>query len=155
MIVNPWQGVSWYKKDFVAKPEWKNKRIFIEFQAVMQFAAIWLNGKKIATHFGGYTLFTIDISKIVDFEKTNRLIVKADNHDNPEIPHGKPVSKLDFCYYSGIYRNVSLIVTNLLHITDAVSENVPANGGIRVWYPEVSNQLATIAIKTQVKNENV
>ncbi len=154
VIENPWQGVSWYKKDFVAKPEWKNKKIYIEFQAVMQLAKVWLNGKKIATHFGGYTPFTIDISKIVDFEKTNRLIVQTDNHDNPEIPPGKPISKLDFCYYSGIYRNVSLIVTNLLHITDAISENLPANGGIRVWYPEVSNHLATIAIKTQVKNEN-
>jgi beta-galactosidase len=154
VIVNPWQGISWYKKDFIPKTEWKNKKVFIEFQGVMQMAEVWLNGKKITTHFGGYTPITIDISKDINFDKTNRLIVKTDNHDNPEIPPGKPVSKLDFCYYSGIYRNVSLIVTNPLHITDAVSENRPANGGIRVWYPEVSNQLATIAIKTQVQNEN-
>ena len=154
VITEPWKGISWYKKDFRAKPEWKNKKVFIEFEAVMQQAEVWLNGKLITTHYGGYLPFTIDISNDLILGETNRLVVKADNQDNGEIPPGKPVKELDFCYFSGIYRNVSLIVTNPLHITDAVRQNLPASGGVRVWYPEVTSQTATIAVSTHIRNDN-
>jgi beta-galactosidase len=154
VVKEPWLGISWYKKDFTAKPEWKNKLVSIEFEAVMQVADVWLNGKHLLTHYGGYLPFTIDISKEIDYTKENRLVVKTDNLDNPEVPPGKPIKELDFCYYSGIYRNVSLIVTNPLHITDALKENLPASGGMRVWFPEVSSKSATINIATHIRNEN-
>jgi beta-galactosidase len=153
VVVKPWVGISWYKKDFRVKPEWKDKVVSIEFEAVMQVADVWLNGKHLLTHYGGYLPFTINISKEIDYTKENRLVVKTDNQDNLEVPPGKPVNNLDFCYYSGIYRNVSLIVTNPLHITDAVQENQPASGGIRVWFPEVSSKLAKVVVSTHVRNE--
>lgn len=82
------------------------------------------------------------------------MLVKTDNHDNADVPPGKPIKDLDFCYYSGIYRNVSLIITNPLHITDAVKEGKTASGGIRVWYPEVTSYSAKIAVSTHIKNES-
>lgn len=154
VIKEPWVGVSWYKKDFEADKEWKNKKVFIAFEAVMQKADVWVNGKFLLTHYGGYLPFTIDISDDILFNKTNRIVVKTDNTDNAEIPPGKPIGKLDFCYYSGIYRNVSIIVTNQLHITDAVEANRPASGGVRIWFPKVSAQSATIAVSTNIKNES-
>lgn len=154
VITEPWVGISWYKKDIEAKPEWKGRKVFIRFGAAMQKAQVWMNGKLLLTHLGGYLPFTIDITNEIRYDKTNRIVVKTDNADNPEVPPGKPIKTLDFCYYSGIYRNVSLIVTNPLHITDAVSENRTASGGIRVWYPEVSAQMATIAVATHIRNEN-
>jgi len=153
VITAPWVGISWYKKDFTPKTGWKNKDIFIGFGAAMQQAEVWLNGKHLLTHYGGYLPFTIDISKEIIFGKSNRILVKTDNHDNPEIPPGKPIKDLDFCYYSGIYRNVSLIITNPLHITDAVYENKAASGGVRVWYPDVSSYSAKVAVSTHIKNE--
>ena len=154
VIIDPWVGISWYKKDFSSQPEWKNKKVSIEFEAVMQLADVWLNGKHLLTHFGGYLPFTIDISKDLVYDKTNLLVVKTDNHDNSEIPPGKPIKTLDFCYYSGIYRNVSLIVTNPLHITDAVKENLPASGGVRVWDTEVTAKSAILNVSTHIRNEN-
>jgi len=153
VITAPWVGISWYNKDFTPKPEWKNKEVFIRFEAAMQQTEVWLNGKHLLTHFGGYLPFTVDISKEIIFGKSNRLLVKTDNHDNPDVPPGKPIKALDFCYYSGIYRNVSLIITNPLHITDAVLENKTASGGIRVWYPDVSSYSAKVAVLTHIKNE--
>jgi beta-galactosidase len=153
VIKEPWVGISWYKKDFTPRPEWKNKKVFIQFEAAMQQTEVWLNGKHLLTHFGGYLPFTVDISKEIIFGKSNRLLVKTDNHDNPDVPPGKPIKDLDFCYYSGIYRNVSLIITNPLHITDAVLENKTASGGIRVWYPDVSSYSAKVAVLTHIKNE--
>ncbi|MDP4271485.1 MAG: glycoside hydrolase family 2 TIM barrel-domain containing protein [Bacteroidota bacterium] len=154
VVVNPWVGISWYKKDFTPEAQWKGRKVFIEFEAVMQQAQVWLNGNLIETHYGGYLPFTIDITRYIEYGKSNRLVVKADNHDDANVPPGKPIKELDFCYYSGIYRNVSLIVTNPLHITDAVEENKAASGGVHVWYPEVSAQSATVAVATHVRNEN-
>ena len=154
VILNPWVGTSWYKKDFLAKPEWATKKVFIVFEAAMQTAEVWLNGKLLLTHYGGYLPFTIDISKDIIYGKSNRMLVKTDNHDNPDVPPGKPIKDLDFCYYSGLYRNVSLIITNPIHITDAVQENKTASGGIRVWYPKVTSYSAEVAVSTHIKNEN-
>jgi len=154
VVINPWVGVSWYKKDFSAKPEWKNKVVSVAFEAAMQQAEVWLNGKLLLKHIGGYLPFSVDISKELNYDKPNRLVVKTDNTDNAEIAPGKPIKELDFCYYSGIYRNVSLVITNPLHITDAVKANQPASGGVRVWFPTVSKNAATIAVATHIANEN-
>ena len=153
-IVNPWAGISWYQKEFTADTLWKNKKVFVQFEAVMQQADVWLNDKLICTHKGGYLPFSIDLSNELIYGKSNSILVKADNHDNPEILPGKPIKELDFCYYSGIYRNVWLTVVNPLHITDAVSENKMASGGVRVWFPTVSDEFAEIAIQTHIRNEN-
>lgn len=154
VILNPWVGISWYKKDFTAKPEWATKKIFIEFEAAIQQAEVWLNGKLLLTHYGGYLPFTIDVTDELIPGKSNRLLVKTDNHDNPDIPPGKPIKELDFCYFSGIYRNVSLVITNPIHISDAVQENITASGGIRVWYPKVTSYSAEIAVSTHIRNDN-
>ena len=153
VISEPRVGISWYKKDFTAKHDWKNRKIFIEFESVMQKAEVWLNGKLLITHTGGYLPFSIDISNEIIYNKSNRLIVKTDNHDDPEVPPGKPIKKLDFCYYSGIYRNVSIIICDRLYFTDPVQANRPASGGIHVWYPEVTAQMATVAVSAHIRND--
>jgi beta-galactosidase len=154
VVIHPWQGVSWYKKDFIAYREWQGKRISIEFGAVMQQAEIWFNGRLVASHAGGYLPFTIDITDRLVFGKTNRLVVRADNGDNAQIPPGKPIDQLDFCYYSGIYRDVWLHVTSPLHITDPVAADKPASGGVRVWFPRVSASASEVAVATHIKNES-
>jgi len=153
-ILEPWTGISWYQKEFTADSLWKNKKVYIQFEAVMQQADVWLNGKHVFTHLGGYLPFSVDLSKELIYGKSNSILVKTDNSDNPGILPGKPIKELDFCYYSGIYRNVSLLVINPLHITDAVQANVAASGGVRVWFPTVSKEFAEIAIQTHLRNEN-
>ena len=154
VVVEPWVGESWYKKDFVASNTWRNKKVYIEFEAVMQVADVWLNGKHLLTHTGGYLPFTVDISDEISFDKTNRIIVKTFNGDNDEVPPGKPIKELDFCYFSGIYRNVSLVVSAPLHISDAVYANAPASGGVRIWYPTVSEDIAELAVNTHIRNDD-
>ena len=154
VVIKPWVGISWYKKDFKPSAQWKNKQVTIEFEAVMQQAEVWINGKSIAKHTGGYLPFSIDISKEIIYGKQNRIVVKTDNQDNADIPPGKPIMSLDFCYFSGIYRNVSLVITNPLHITDAVEANQKASGGLRIWFPEVSSKLAKVAVSTHVRNSS-
>lgn len=154
VVVNPWIGESWYKKDFITSNAWRNKKVFLHFEAVMQVADVWLNGKHLVTHTGGYLPFTVDISNEISFDKANRIIVKTFNGDNGEIPPGKPIKELDFCYFSGIYRNVSLVVAAPLHITDAVQANATASGGVRIWYPTVSEDMAELAVNTHIRNDD-
>ena len=81
VVTDPWVGVSWYKKDFTANREWQNRKVFIEFEAIMQKAEVWVNGKLLMTHTGGYLPFTIDITGEINYDKPNRIVVKTDNHD--------------------------------------------------------------------------
>ncbi|MCK7539158.1 MAG: hypothetical protein MZV63_53660 [Marinilabiliales bacterium] len=53
----------------------------------------------------------------LSYGRENEILVRLDNRENPAIPPGKPLAELDFLYYSGLYRNVSLYVTDKLHIT--------------------------------------
>lgn len=50
-----WQGTSWYRKTFKVNPEYKGKHLALYFEGAMQESEVWLNGKKIAYHKGGYS----------------------------------------------------------------------------------------------------
>jgi len=148
------QGICWYRRHFTAEESWRGKKTFVQFEGAMQVADVWFNGKHLLTHYGGYLPFTVDLTGLVRYGKADNVIaVRLDNSDNPDVPPGKPQNQLDFTYMGGLYRNVWLYVTDKLHVTDAVYANKVAGGGIFVTYPRVTADSATVAIKTEVKNE--
>jgi beta-galactosidase len=154
VIANPWEGIAYYRKTFSLDKSLRGKRVTIEFEGAMQLTDVWFNGKHILQQAGGYLPFTIDISGSARYGGNNALFLKVDNRDNPLIPPGKPVRRLDFLYYSGIYRDVRMHVTDPLHITDAVVANIPCGGGIFVTYENVSGLSAQVNIKTHVRNDD-
>jgi len=129
------------------------KKLFFKFEGAMNTAEVWVNNKKLIKHQGGYLPFVIDFTETALFDKENIIHIKLNNKDNPTTGP-KPLKKLDFNTYGGIYRNVWLIAKNSLHITDPIFTNKVASGGVFVSYPKVSKEEATINIKTHVKNEN-
>jgi beta-galactosidase len=147
------QGVCWYKKHFILNNAWKGRKLFLHFDGAMQVADIWLNGKLLMTHYGGYLPFTVDISA-ARFNAENVLSVRLDNSDNPEVPPGKPQNALDFTYFGGLYRSVRLLALDPLHITDPILANKVAGGGIFVTTPRVSAASAAVNIKTDIINES-
>lgn len=154
LIVNDqWQGNSWYKKEFNLTEHQKNKTWFLKFEAAMNVAEVWINGQKLITHQGGYLPFVVDFTDVAQFDEPNTVLVKLNNQDNPTTGP-KPLEKLDFNTYGGLYRNVWLISKNKLHITDPILADKPASGGVFVRYSEVSDQSANLYIQTHVKNEN-
>lgn len=154
VITKPREGIAYYKKDFFVDKKLFGKKISILFEAAMQVADVWVNGQYIRRHLGGYLPFTIELTNIAKYGNNNTIVVKVQNKANPIVPPGKPVSKLDFIYYSGIYRNVWLDISNPLHITDANTVDRQAGGGIFVTYPFVSKQQAIVDIQTNVQNED-
>jgi beta-galactosidase len=148
-----YQGICWYRRSIVAHPQWKGRIVYLKFQGAMQVADVWLNNVHLATHYGGYIPFTIDITNSVVFDRENTLTVRLDNSDNSEVPPGKPQSELDFCYFGGLYRSVSLEVLDSLHITDSVLADKVAGGGVFVTYPEIGGGSAAVQVQTDVANE--
>ena len=58
-------GYGWYRKHFDVPAAWSGKRINLEFDGVFQVAEIFVNGRRIGEHKGGYTGFTFDITDAV------------------------------------------------------------------------------------------
>ncbi|WP_158267106.1 glycoside hydrolase family 2 TIM barrel-domain containing protein [Chitinophaga niastensis] len=149
---NVYQGIGWYRRYFRLPAACMHKRITLCFDGVQMNSVIYLNGKKIKEHAGGYMGFVADISDAVSFDKDNVLAVWVSNTDDPQTPPGKPQSKLDFNYFGGIYRNVSLVITNQLFISHPLEADKTAGGGVFVTYPAVSKSAADARIKTNIIN---
>jgi beta-galactosidase len=150
-----YQGIAWYRRHFYIDNSCQGRKIFIEFEAAMQVADVWVNGTKKTTHLGGYLPFTIDITDIAKYGSNENVIsVRLNNSDNNDVPPGTNQANLDFCYFGGLYRNVHMHITDKLHVTDAVYANKVAGGGIFVTYATVSTASAQVNIKTDVINEN-
>lgn len=146
------RGLCWYRKHFTLDDRWKGKRMLLDFGGAMQVAEVWLNGKKITTHYGGYLPFVLDISALARFGSDNVIALRLDNRDQPLVPPGKPQNSLDFTYFGGLYRDVRLTVTELLHVTDPLLSTTPAGGGVFVTFPQVGADKATVRVKTEVAN---
>jgi len=148
------QGTCWYSKHFLADPAWKDRVVYLKFQGAMQVADVWLNGQHLHTNYCGYIPFTLDVTKVLRRGSLNVLTLRLNNADNPEVPPGKPQNKLDFVYFGGLYRSVDLVVTDPVHITDAILRDQPAGGGIFVTFPAIEAGHATVSIKTELTNSS-
>ena len=154
VVNNQWQGVSWYKKDFKVNPDKIQKKHFVYFEGIMQEARVWVNGKELVQHKGGYLPFTIDLTEELEVKGNNQIVVRVMNTDNSAIPPGKPLKDLDFNYYGGIYRNAFLFTTNDVYITDGVHAGIPNGGGIGVKFDNVKELSAEGYVKTHVQNDS-
>jgi beta-galactosidase len=149
-----WQGICFYRRFFTLDKKDAGKYIAIRIDAAMNLADVYLNGKHLQTHIGGYLPVYIDISNEALYGKENCLLIRLNNQDNPVIPPGKPIKDLDFNFYSGIYRNAWLIKKNKVYITDAVNAGQVNGGGVLLHYDNISVKSARLNIKVQVQNDH-
>lgn len=152
--VNQFTGICYYRKQFTVPADYKKKRLYLRFEGAMQTATVWINGKFVIQHQGGYLPFIVSLNNYVNSGTKNEIIVRLDNRDNKNVPPGKPLATLGFLYWSGIYRDVWLIETNPIHITDPNEANTIAGGGVFARSENISSKSADVIIKTQVKNSS-
>ena len=107
------EGTVWYKKAIYYTIE-TGKRVFIHFGAINYLADIYLNGKHLGSHEGGFTPFQFETTDIVR-DGENSLIVKVNNQ---RLKDGLPGLGYDWFNYGGITRDVNLIETNNTFIED-------------------------------------
>jgi beta-galactosidase len=132
-----WRGIGWYRKHFRVDKQYSGKRIVLEFEGVNQTAEVWLNGKRVATHKGGYTGFSVEITPL--FDADNVLMVKVDNLFDADLP---PTVKTDYSFYGGIYRSVKLLITEPTYLSHFY------------WTtPEVSESSSSLHLHSEVENQ--
>lgn len=150
-----YQGPAWYRKHVKLGNEFDGKKIFLYFEAIQGKSKVFVNGKLVTEHFGGYLPVILDLSQTGVKSGEDMLIaVWMDNSDDKAYPPGKPQDALDFTYFGGIYRDAWLVVTSPLHITDPNFVNKTASGGVFVHYEDLSEQKAVVVIETDLINES-
>lgn len=148
-----YQGIVWYRKHFTVPADMKGKDVTVHFEAIMGKQDIFVNGKKVKSHLGGYLPITINLSELgVKAGDKCLIAVKADNSDDKTYPPGKKQAALDFCYHGGMYRDVWLIGKSPVAITDAIEANKVAGGGVFLHYDNISEQSADVFVNVEVGN---
>jgi len=109
-----YEGTIWYKKSFNYQKSKKNNRVFVYFGASNYQTDVYLNGKKLGKHIGGFTPFNFEITHLLK-EKENFLVVKVDNKRHKD---AVPTLNTDWWNYGGITRDVKLIETSETFIRD-------------------------------------
>ena len=150
-----YQGEVWYRKHFTPAETLKGKKLFLHFEAIMGKSKIYVNGRLLAEHYGGYLPVSVDMTQVVKWGEDNVIAVWADNRDDATYAPGKPQDVLDYTYFGGIYRDCWLIAHNQVFITDPNYENQKAGGGLLVAFDQVSDTSADILLQTHVRNDGV
>ena len=80
--------VAWYGRDVTVPKSWKGKRVFLVIGASDWDTQVWLDGKEIGRHQGGYTPFECELPD-VRYGESCQLLIKADDTDSKAHLYGK------------------------------------------------------------------
>ena len=106
------RGNYWYAKTFATPTQaFGGSKVFVEVLAAGQQATVYVNGKKITYHEGGYSIFRADITDLCKEDEENLLVIACSNEYKDSV---YPQSA-DFTFYGGLYRGVNIICTTLAH----------------------------------------
>ena len=94
-----YEGAAWYQKQFYTN----GGTLRFVFESVMTLADVWLDGKKLGSHYGGFTKFDFIVCDVAAGEHT--LTVRADNRFDE---HSIPQRRVDWYNYGGVARDVSV-----------------------------------------------
>jgi beta-glucuronidase len=121
-----YEGTLWYQRSFDYKKENAANHLYIYFGAVNYKADVYLNGKKLGAHKGGFTPFNFKIADSILKPTGNFLVVKA---DNKRYADEVPTLNTDWWNYGGITRDVTLVETAPVFVQDYTIQLQPAAMG--------------------------
>ena len=136
-----YRGTAFYAKELEKIDLPKADRYFLEIQGANSSAILYINGKKLANHDGGYSTWRVDITDAL--EDKNLFVFEVDNSQNDRVYP----QNADFTFYGGIYRDLNIIAVNESHF-DLEYYGTP---GIKVT-PEVVGKDAKVEVEVFVKN---
>ena len=150
-----YQGVAWYRKHFTVPEEIAGKDVTLHFEGIMGKQKIYVNGRLVKEHLGGYLPVTVSLTENgVKPGEECVVAVMADNSDDKDFPPGKKQHSLDFAYHGGIYRDVWMIAKSPVAITDAIEADKVAGGGVFVHFDNISDKGADVNVNTDVANSS-
>jgi len=132
----PVSGIGWYRKSFLLTESAQGRIFTIVFDGAMSNSTVWLNGEELGGRPYGYSSFFFNLTPHLHFgSEANVLAVRL--APEPDSSRWYPGA--------GIYRNVWLDVTAPVHV---------AEWGTYVITPQVTDEKATVSVKTEVRNDS-
>ncbi len=135
------RGLGNYKKNLQVPEDWKGSRLYLRFKGAANIANVFINGKHLSEHRGGYTAFNVDITDAVKYGAQNEIYVRVNNAPTLDI---MPLLG-DFNMYGGLYRDVELVRLDPVHI----SLDDYGSSGVYLSQ-ETTAELSTIKAKVQL-----
>lgn len=129
----PWKGVGWYRKTFTLAAADAGRRVYLDFDGVMAFPKVYVNGQLAGGWDYGYVPFRVDATPYVRFGQENTVAVEADTRQQGTRWYPG----------AGIYRKVTLTLCDPMHIGQWTTV---------VTTPDVSDHSATVHIETRLEN---
>jgi len=111
--------VSWYRKHFRPDTNFRGKEVYVDFQGVMTVADVYLNGRQLAHHEGGYTPFSVDLTPALELDSENVLAVRVDSRVQKHVPPEGADKMFGYYLFGGIQRDVTMRIVDPLHIEDS------------------------------------
>ncbi|MDI9238441.1 beta-galactosidase GalB [Lysobacter sp. LF1] len=128
-------GPVWYRRTLDIAASDAGRKVFLDVDGAMSYAAVWINGRLAGGWPYGYNGWRVDLTPYVVPGTSNQLAIRLDNP--PESARWYPGA--------GLYRNVWLVKTDPVHV---------AQWGTRVTTPEVSRERAAVALDVSLDNES-
>ena len=134
-------SILWYQRTIDIPEKRKGKKILLHFGAIDWRSDVFVNGKKVGTHEGGYDPFTFDITGFLNKSSQQQLSVRVwDPTDDGPQPRGKQVIHPEGIWYTsvtGIWQTVWM-------------EIVPETYIVSTWQtPDIDNQKITVSASVQ------
>ncbi|MBO5372269.1 MAG: glycoside hydrolase family 2 protein [Lachnospiraceae bacterium] len=104
-----YRGTSYYVKEVSKLDLPENKQYYLEIQGANSSADVYVNGKKLAHHDGGYSTWRVNVTDAL--EVNNLFVIAVDNSENDFVYP----QHADFTFYGGLYRNVNIIAVDDAH----------------------------------------
>ena len=136
-----YRGTAYYAKELEKIDLPKADKYYLELNGANSSATVYVNGKKLASHEGGYSTWRVNITDVL--EDKNLFVVEVDNSQNDRVYP----QNADFTFYGGLYRDVNIIAVNNSHF-DLEYYGGP---GIKVT-PEVVENNANVEVEVFTTN---
>ncbi|MBQ2847492.1 MAG: glycoside hydrolase family 2 protein [Clostridia bacterium] len=136
-----YRGTCCYIKELDREEIPEADRYYLEIKGANSSADVYVNGKRLAHHDGGYSTWRVDITDEMDVKTL--IAITVDNSPNEEVYP----QMADFTFYGGLYRDVNIIAVSNSHF-DLDYCGTP---GIKVT-PEVSGADAKVEVEVYLTN---
>jgi beta-glucuronidase len=154
-----YEGIVWYKKSFDFNKRNSANKVYLYFGAVNYEADVYLNGKKLGKHKGGFTPFNFEVPDSVLKSTGNYLVVKVDNTRHKD---EVPTVNTDWWNYGGITRDVQLVEVPpafiqdySLHIKKGASlktlKNIPVEGWVQLNEAQTAKEIVVEIPELKIK----
>ena len=137
-----YRGTAYYAKNINKADLPDAKQYYLELQGANSSADVYLNGKHLAHHDGGYSIWRVNLTD--NLTDANILVVAVDNSENDTVYP----QMADFTFYGGLYRNVNLICVDESHF------DLDYFGGTGIMVtPQIDGEDAAVKIDTFITNK--